>query len=233
MSEIEVSQVVRTNGAKELARYLVEEISNGTLAVGIKLPAERELSERFNASRGAVRRVLGELKSRGLITQVVGSGTFVAAAPETTPAAAAGKGIGAISPAELMQARLLIEPMLPSLIVQYGTPQDFARMDECIERSEEAKTVEEFEHWDGALHEALAVATHNNFIRQILELATQVREQGEWGRLKQRSLTPERRTTYEEQHRALVNALKDRDEVTARQVIEQHLLQIQRNLFGR
>jgi DNA-binding FadR family transcriptional regulator len=53
------------------------------------------------------------------------------------------------------------------------------------------------------------------------------------GRLKQRSLTPERRTTYEEQHRALVNALKDRDEVTARQVIEQHLLQIQRNLFGR
>jgi DNA-binding GntR family transcriptional regulator len=94
VSEIEVSQVVRTNGAKELARYLVEEISNGTLAVGIKLPAERELSERFNASRGAVRRVLGELKSRGLITQVVGSGTFVAAAPETTPRLRLARALG-------------------------------------------------------------------------------------------------------------------------------------------
>lgn len=181
-----------------------------------------------------MRRVLGELKNRGVIKQVVGSGTFVASVPEPqSRGAVTAPDTGTISPAELMQARLLIEPLMPSLIVQFGTSRDFARMDECIERSEAAKSVEEFEHWDGALHEALAVATHNGFFRQILAFATQVREQGEWGRLKQRSLTPERRAKYEEQHRALVEALKDRDEATARQLMEQHLQQIQKNLFSR
>ncbi|MCO5397955.1 MAG: FadR/GntR family transcriptional regulator [Ralstonia sp.] len=234
MSEIDVEQAVRADGAKALARYLIEEISSGRLAVGYKLPAERELSEQFNASRGAVRRVLGELKNRGLITQTVGSGTFVAAVPQPESAQAdAKRDIGITSPAELMQARLLIEPLMPSLIVQFGTSRDFARMDECLERSEAAQTVEEFEHWDGALHEALAVATHNSFFQQILELATRIREQGEWGRLKQRSLTPERRKTYEHQHRALVEALKDRDEATARRLMEDHLVQIQKNLFSR
>ncbi|MCT7297574.1 FCD domain-containing protein [Ralstonia sp. CHL-2022] len=234
MSEIDVEQAVRADGAKALARYLIEEISSGRLAVGYKLPAERELSEQFNASRGAVRRVLGELKNRGLITQTVGSGTFVAAVPQPESAQAdAKRDIGITSPAELMQARLLIEPLMPSLIVQFGTSRDFARMDECLERSEAAQTVEEFERWDGALHEALAVATHNSFFQQILELATRIREQGEWGRLKQRSLTPERRKTYEHQHRALVEALKDRDEATARRLMEDHLVQIQKNLFSR
>ncbi|HEY0297061.1 MAG TPA: FCD domain-containing protein [Bordetella sp.] len=230
MHDIDVSPVVRTGGAKQLARYLAEGISNGTLAVGVKLPAERELSARFHASRGAVRRVLGELKDRGFIAQAVGSGTFVAAAPAA--AAPAFDGTGTISPAELMQARLLIEPLMMPLIVQYGTAQDFARMGECIARSEAAGTVEEFEYWDGALHEALATATHNNFFRQILALATQVREQGEWGRLKQKSLTAEHRAAYEAQHRSLVEALKNRDETAARQALGQHLRQIQRNLFG-
>jgi len=233
VSEKDASQVVRTDGAKALARYLLEEINAGRMAVGLKLPAERQLSEQFHASRGAVRRVLGELKSRGVIRQVVGSGTFVAAVPDPQTRGVPTTDTGAISPAELMQARMLIEPLMPSLIVQFGTSLDFARMDECIARSEASLSVGEFEHWDGALHEALAVATHNGFFRQILTFATQVREQGEWGRLKQRSLTPERRAQYEQQHRALVDALKDRDEATAKQVIEQHLQQIQKNLFNR
>lgn len=234
MSDKELDQFVRTDGAKALARHLLEEINAGRMAVGFKLPAERELSEQFKASRGAVRRVLGELKARGVIKQIVGSGTYVAMVPDGKGRKEGGPPPGdiAISPAELMQARLLIEPLMPALIVQFGTSRDFARMDECIEKSEAAQTVEEFEHWDGALHEALATATHNGFFCQVLTFATQVREQGEWGRLKQRSLTTERRTRYEEQHRALVDALKDRDEATARHIMEQHLLQVQKNLFN-
>lgn len=232
---LEVTPGVRAEGAIALSRYLLEEIQSGRMGAGFKLPAERELSERFGASRGAVRRVLNDLRERGLITQVAGSGTFVSESvqPSISIQPAESDGIGAISPAELMDARLVIEPAMPSLIVQYGTATDFDRMDECLERSEAARTVEEFEYWDGALHEAFANATHNTFMLKVMDLATKVREQGEWGRLKQRSLTPERRLEYEAQHRQIVSALRDRDEATARQVIEQHLLQIRKNLFGR
>ena len=221
----------RAGGAKALARYLVDAIDSGAMPAGFKVPAERTLSEQFQAPRGSVRRVLMALKERGLITQAVGSGTFVAPRP-AVPATQADDDMH-VSPAELMEGRLLIEPLLPGLIVQHGTKADFARMDECIARSEAAATIEEFEHWDGALHQAFAEATHNNFMLQVLALVTKVREQGEWGRLKHDSLTPERRAHYERQHRAIVTSLKNRDEPQARQLIEQHLLQIRQNLFSR
>ena len=62
MSELSLKSSVRAAGAKALAVYLREEISTGRIREGVKLPAERDLSERFNTSRGAVRRVLQDLK---------------------------------------------------------------------------------------------------------------------------------------------------------------------------
>ncbi len=176
---------------------------------------------------------MADFRERGLITQSVGSGTFVAQAPvPATPPGGLPTLDGDVSPAELMVARRLIEPLMPGLIVRNATAADFATMQHCIERSEAAETIEAFEHWDGALHTALAVATHNGFFVRILELTQRVRDQGEWGRLKARSLNGTRRAQYEQQHRALVDALRDRDAEAAERVLVQHLDQIQRNLFG-
>jgi DNA-binding FadR family transcriptional regulator len=237
MSEVAAKSPVRAAGAKALAAYLADEIASGRMGDGVKLPAERQLSEQFGASRGAVRRVLQDLKERGLITQTVGSGTFVlpgaaSALPQLKAPAEDDISATQTSPAELMEARLLIEPLMPKLIARNANSSDFARMAECIERSEAAETVEEFEHWDGQLHRTFALATHNSFFLKILELTNRVREQGEWGRLKRWSLTPERRKEYEAQHRAIVEALRDRDADGAAQVLTDHLRQIQHNLFG-
>jgi len=174
----------------------------------------------------------------------VGSGTFVADAAQTNPAqahpalanamqatTAAPSADDNVSPAELMVARRLIEPLMPGLIVRNATAADFATMQHCIEQSEAAPTIEGFEHWDGELHKALALATHNGFFVRILELTQRIRDQGEWGRLKAKSLTAPRRAQYEQQHRALVEALRDRDAAAAERMLIQHLDQIQRNLF--
>ncbi|HEY9281115.1 MAG TPA: FCD domain-containing protein [Eoetvoesiella sp.] len=232
MSDLIAGKGIRAEGAKELARFLLEEMTAGRLREGVKLPPERELSKRFGASRGAVRRVLSEFRERGLITQSVGSGTFASAAAHTLSLSntSAGDSLNT-SPAELMEARLLIEPLMPALIARNATGPDFVRMLQCLEESEAAKSIEEFEHWDGELHEAFAVATHNAFFLQILELTNRVREQGEWGRLKRVSLTSERRKQYEQQHRAIVAALKDRDAAQASALLFRHLEQVQKNLF--
>jgi DNA-binding FadR family transcriptional regulator len=221
-------------GAKALSRYLQEGMQSGALRAGVKLPAERELSERFGASRGAVRRVLSGFRERGLITQAVGSGTFVSGSAEAGPSAAEMPSSidGDVSPAELMVARRLIEPLMPALIVRNATAADFASMQHCLEQSEAAGSIEAFEHWDGELHKALAVATHNGFFVRLLDLMQRVRDQGEWGRLKAKSLTDPRRAQYMRQHRALVEALRDRDAAGATQLLTEHLDQIQRNLFG-
>jgi len=224
---------LRSAGAQALASYLLTEIRSGRIPVGVKLPGERDLGERFSTSRGSVRRVLGALRDAGWITQAVGSGTFVARPAHNVSAdwSDAGQLSDQTSPAELMEARLLIEPLMPALIVRHATRADFDRMHECLVQGEQAQTIEDFEHWDGALHQALAQATHNHFFLQVLALTNRVRQQGDWGRLKRNSLTPQRRTEYECQHRAIVAALEDRDAQQARDALTAHLTQIQRNLF--
>lgn len=233
MSEPLAMRGVRTAGIRALSDHLLLEMSQGGLRQGVKLPPERELGERFGISRGSVRRVLGHFREQGLITQTVGSGTFVSAQAESLRQSQAEPAPVHTSPAELMVARLLIEPLMPGLIVQHATAADFQYMGHCLEQSEAAGSIEEFEHWDEALHRSFAHATHNSFFVQILDLTNKVREQGEWGRLKRISLTPETRRQYEAQHRAIVDALKDRDAVLARRLLVGHLEQIQSNLFSR
>jgi DNA-binding FadR family transcriptional regulator len=221
------------NGAAALRAALLANMRSGHWRAGDKLPTERELSEIYRIGRAGVRQVLAEAKERGLITQLVGSGTYVSKEAASLLEADDSEASGMhTSPAELMEARILIEPMIANLIVRNGTSADFLRMEECCTRGEHAGSMQEFEVWDGALHQAIADATHNTFIKQVFQLMNRVREQGDWGALKMRSLTPERRSAYEREHRALVNALKDRDEERARGLIMEHLVRIRQNLLG-
>jgi DNA-binding FadR family transcriptional regulator len=90
---------------------LQEQTASGTLGPGGQLPPERNLARQLAATRGEIRRALASLERDGLITRHVGRGTFVTddasqrfngAPPDT-------------SPAEIMQARLTIEPPITTL----------------------------------------------------------------------------------------------------------------------
>lgn len=222
-----------TAAAARLQRHVADQLATGSWAVGVKLPSERELGSRFGLSRAAVRRVLVRYIEDGVLRREVGSGTFVVRLPRggqhgALPRAA----VTSVSPAELMEARLLFEPLLPALIVRHATPLDFERMQHCLDEAARAASFEEFEYWDGALHEALSQAAHNGFLTLTLRLMTEVRDNGEWGRLKRQALTPARRARYEAQHRAIVAALRDRDEAAATAALREHLREVEANLFG-
>lgn len=220
----------RTIRSRDSAQRIRDTLLDGSLAPGTRLPTERELVRRFGIPRNAVRRTLAQLEAEGSITRHVGRGTFVAgaAAADAIPASSAAH----TSPAELMEARLRIEPALAELIVTNATSADFERMEACLERAEKAATLDEFELWDAALHEALAEATHNRFVTRVLDMVTAVRQQSEWGKLKDRIVTPERRIRYQHEHREIVRALKARDAERARAAIVAHLQHARRNLFG-
>lgn len=215
--------------ARRVRDYIVNAASDGTYAPGARLPTERELAKRFSVPRNAVRRTLAQLEAEGAITRHVGRGTFLAGGARGSEPDA--DSIQQTSPAELMEARLRIEPALAELIVTNATPADFERMAMCIDKAERAITLDEFERWDAALHQALATATHNRFVIRVLDMVAAVRDQAEWGKLKDRIVTPERRLTYQQEHREIVQALKARDAELARAAIVAHLQHARRNLF--
>jgi DNA-binding FadR family transcriptional regulator len=215
-----------------MREFIMNAVTDGSLAPGAKLPTERELAARFSIPRNAVRRTLAQLEAEGSITRHVGRGTFLAHRAVAGTGDFSADDVSHTSPAELMEARLRIEPALAELIVTHATPADFERMGMCLEKAERAATLDEFELWDAALHQALATATHNGFVIHILEMVTAAREQAEWGKLKDRIVTPERRLRYQQEHREIVSALRDRDAERARTSIIAHLQHAQRNLFG-
>jgi GntR family phosphonate transport system transcriptional regulator len=63
---------------RQIVRALEQEVADGTLAIGDRLPSEGQLSARFAVNRHTVRRALGELSHRGLIRIEQGRGSFVA-----------------------------------------------------------------------------------------------------------------------------------------------------------
>lgn len=75
------------SGKSQLVKEeLINKIRTGEYALGDQLPAEPELAEIYNVSRGTVRKVLGELDDEGIISRRTGAGTFVMATPKADKA---------------------------------------------------------------------------------------------------------------------------------------------------
>jgi len=221
-------------GAARLREFVLSGVAEGRLRPGERLPTERDLVARFATARSAARKALAQLEAEGHITRSVGRGTFIAPPPEEAQLGRARSLLAAVhvSPAELMEARMRIEPGMAELVATNATAADFDRMTLCLDRSEKGETLDDFERWDAALHQAIASATHNTLVMRVFEMITVVREQAEWGKLKDRIVTPERRIDYQRQHRTIVEALRERDPERARQAMVEHLHYARRNLFG-
>lgn len=232
------SLLIKTDSVEALRGELLKGLKSGSWPPGSRLPTERDLCANFGVSRSALRRVLLELREQGLITQKVGSGTYVAEKPgKAAGGVDAGTGrflaVPSVSPAELMEARLLLEPMLVDLIVNNASHTDFDRLEDCCARAEAAASLEVFEKLDSELHEQLALATHNALFISVFKLMAEIRESGEWGFLKQKVLTAERREVLQREHRRIVAALRQRDVDTARRALFDHLAQARLNLLWR
>ncbi|MBW3082484.1 GntR family transcriptional regulator [Bifidobacterium phasiani] len=63
---------------EQLEQEIIARIADGTFKPGDKLMSESELSERYQVSRGTVRRALEGLKRRRLIETRAGAGSYVA-----------------------------------------------------------------------------------------------------------------------------------------------------------
>lgn len=105
-------------------------ITSGELAVGQRLPAERDLAEQLSVSRPTVREALIVLEVEGLVNIRMGSGIYVvrqhsvAAAP-TEPEPVEG-------PFELLQARAVIECAIAEEAAKAATPADIAALDDAL-----------------------------------------------------------------------------------------------------
>lgn len=207
--------------------YLLNAIEAGTYPSGSRLPTERTLSEMLSIGRGAIRSALAVMEGEGHIIRVAGSGTYVAdksAQPHTLAEMT--------SPLQVMEARLTLEPSMARLVAAHGNSADFSFMEKCIRAGAEAETIDQFEHWDAAFHEAIAVATRNPILVASYKLVTEARNNGEWGALKRRTLTETAREKYQKDHGGILDMLRNRDITASEAALRAHLIAIRKAMLG-
>ncbi len=215
-----------------IRQYVERSISNDEWPPGSRLPTERALADEFGVARNAVRRALTMLEDNGQIVRKVGRGTFVADDPGVAivqPQHDSRK----ISPEDIMEVRLLIEPMIASLVVARATQNELDEMAKIAEKGNESNNMATFEYWDGELHNAIARASKNQYLIELVEGMHAVRRETSWGQLKRRGESEKRRAVYQTEHRDIISALLDRNAEQAEKAIRVHLRHVRWNLFGR
>jgi DNA-binding FadR family transcriptional regulator len=212
------------NVATQLRRRILE----GHYAYEERLPAERNLAEEFDVSRGTIRSVLQILEKQHLVTRQIGSGTYVSHREVTNQ-----QEIASItSPIEMVEVRIAIEPQLVRLAIANSSLRDLEELHDALRQCEACDgDAEKFARADTAFHKALAHCAKNKLMYWLYERISEVRRNSQWGSMKSKLLTPERMDYYNRQHRALYESLVARDTVKAVQVIKDHLYGVQEDLL--
>ncbi len=216
----------------ELAQMILTRGAEPDYAPGGRLPTERTLASEFGVTRTMVRHALALLEAEGRVSREVGRGTFL------LPYDGRGgsgerdrRDAGEVGPADVMAARHVIEPQVLPLVVAYATQRDLDELWRCVEGGGSAKSAEEFEAWDFALHHAIVAASRNQLLVSMYRVVENAREGEIWGNLKRRNDSRERRETYQADHVELVEALSKRELDHATRVMRAHLTRVQANLL--
>jgi DNA-binding FadR family transcriptional regulator len=192
-----------------------------------RLPTERQLADQLGANRATVRKVLTRLELEGQILRQVGRGTFVAG----SPADAEGEH-DEYSPVAILDVRLMLEPRAIAIACVSATRRDLQEISDCHEKSLGVTDHEAFELWDGAFHFAIGRAVHNPLLIRFYELLDSSRRGEQWGTLKRRSFSNERRVEYQAQHAAILAALTERDSNGAEQAMSLHIRTVKSHLLN-
>jgi DNA-binding FadR family transcriptional regulator len=143
---------------RKIVHAIVADISSGVFPVGSRLPAERDLTERFKVSRPTIREAMIALEMQGLVEARKGSGVFVLAS--TSSEVEEELDIGAF---EMIEARRLLEGEVAAVAATEIDDDQLAEL-----RSLLAKMAQDdddvAERADRRFHIAIAEATGNAVI---------------------------------------------------------------------
>ena len=203
-----------------IADKIIDLIGSKELLPGEKLPSEQELMKELNVGRGTIREAIKSLVSRNIVEIRRGVGTFVA---KNTGVVEDPLGFSFIDNKkklvkDSMDVRLLLEPSIARWAARNAT--DFEIL-EIIELSKKIETAilndENYSDLDVEFHTKIANSSGNLVVENLIPiLNTNIR-----------SLIDVTHAVLKEHtilsHKKIANAIKERDEEMAEQLMKEHI----------
>jgi DNA-binding FadR family transcriptional regulator len=214
----------------QIADQIMERVGDGRLPRGTKLPSERDLAAQMGVSRPSVREALIVLELFGVVEIRIGQGTFVVGKPASLETLSLSK---MVSPFDLLEARSAIESNVAVLVARKwkdGTIDERAfkkiyEIDKQMKRIVgDEDRVEEFFRLGLAFHEALAEASNNEVLSEVVGNLVEATSHPLWALINKKIL--ENRNARENQireHEIVVDAIQGGDGEAAARAMQHHI----------
>ena len=155
-------------------------IISGEFGAGAKLPREADLAARLGLSRNSLREAVRALALIGVLDARVGDGTYVTSLePDVLLAGMGFVGdlLEATTLLEVHQVRRILEPAATALAASRLTDDDFAALEDCLQRMERAEAgapgqvdaSEAFVDADTTFHRIIVGAAGNTTLSSIIQ----------------------------------------------------------------
>lgn len=217
-------------------------VERGELAVGERLPAERELAVQLGVSRSVLREAIATLAALGLVESRHGRGVFIVGGSVQATAQRLSSALGTngiqtqtesmVRIRELFEIRRMLEGNAAEWAAQRATEEQIAEMQAVLSADKAARVAEPIDtallnELDGRLHAVIAASTANRLL--VLLMAALL---DELSLARNKSLTiPGRAICSAQQHEALVNAIAAHDPVAARQRMLEHINDVEQTIL--
>lgn len=216
----------RPSTATIVARRLLSHVLSGELAVGDRLPPERDLAAALDVGRSAVREATQALGLLGLLEVRPGAGTYVrATTSELLPRTLEwGLLLGDRGTRDLIETRIAVEVQIARLAAQRCTPADAEALATLIDRMRAAVPAgaQAVVEQGVAFHLALAEVARNQALAGLLGNLTELLRV--WSQRLRAAGTPDDVMRLRiEQHEAVLDACRAGDPEAADAAMREHL----------
>ncbi|ARO13472.1 pyruvate dehydrogenase complex repressor [Ketogulonicigenium robustum] len=221
--------------SQSVARQIELLILRGILRPGERLPAERELADRFGVSRPSLREALAELQGRGLLVSRASAGVFVADVLGSAFSPALVQLFASHDEAvfDYLTFRSDLEGLAAERAALHASETDLMVIGAIFQKMEAAhlkRNPADEAELDADFHLSIIEASHNVVMLHMMRSMFQLLREGVFynrqAMFKQRPI----REQLLEQHRAINSALQARDPDTARKAVVDHLAFVERSL---
>ncbi len=218
--------------ADQVYEQILTRIVDGLYPTNSKLPAETALSASLGVSRPVLRQALKQLREDGVIQSQQGSGSYVRQRPDK--AILKFSQVGSIADIQrTFEFRAAIEAEAAALAALRWTKDSFAAIQDtfdALEKRIETDGVGAEE--DEAFHQAICKAADNHY---FLSTINSMRAQTLLGMNLARSLSlerpRERLRMVQNEHRAILKALLQRDATAAKHAMRAHVDNARKRVF--
>ena len=227
---LSVRQVRKTRVYHEIVDQIKELITQGRINPGDRLPPERELAELFKASRNSVRDAIRVLEQMGLIESRQGDGTYVRSVSpeELTEPLALLLLQSRTQMRELWEARRVLEPAVAEFAATRITDEELDELASIldVQRRKVERGFMALDE-DTAFHYGIAQAARNAVMLRVMDTLVDLLHQSRERSLQQRG----RPALSLAGHLRILEALRRRDPVGARDEMLRHLQEIEERVF--